>query len=265
MSSDQAALPTEAAVEFAPESTAAPTVETAPAQPIRTDVDELLDIFKEYADKDAALQAMKNGLVGDGKDKRFNANGKSYSQANCRKAINRIEEKGLFKGQSRQESAKEGTYKEDAPLLNTTKQPQPPAGSDQTVTDIPPVVDLPTPPSVTPPPAIEPTIEQQLTEGPQTFAEIDPKASKKNGKLVQGFCKVLADYYNEPSVNVTNDDATEYGEDLAMLFPDLAKPKNSAAAHLIGGLILPRGLILAPKIKGTVDGLFGKKPQVKAA
>lgn len=159
MSDDQvnqqeAAAPT---VEFAPENQA-PAATTEPAQPIKTDVDELVEIFSQHPSKDAALQAMKSGSVGEGKDKRFSANGKTYSVANCRKAINRIEEKGLFKGQVQQQEAKEGTFKEDAPAVNQRAAPPADDQIGSQVIDDPhgETGGQPITPPVAPPPAIEP-------------------------------------------------------------------------------------------------------------
>ncbi len=242
----------EEVVEFAPENTTPAPTENP--QPIKTDVEELVEFFSTYQNKDEALQAMKNGLTGEGKDKRFSANGKTYSQANCRKAINRADDKGLFKGQVTTAEVKDLTYKMEVPP--TLPRPQ------QALTPPPEEIKEQNqdgngeePVSFTGDPYHpEDTGDDVFQQPPPQQEPIDPKAAKKNGQLIQGVLNLLADYFEEPKAKINDKDAIEYGEDLVILCPDLANSKNAAAAHLIGGLVLTRGAMLAPKAYTKITG-----------
>jgi hypothetical protein len=229
--------------------TETPLEQTENPQPIKTDVDELIEYFSQFATEKEAKQAMKQNV----NDKRFfmPTSNKDYSTANCYKAITRCREKGLFKGQTITPEAKDLTYKMEVPPTPPQQEQEP----------------------LTPPPEYE-TIEN--IDAPDTFVEtdfsqppqqepIDPKAAKKNGQLIQGVLNLLADYFEEPKAKINDKEAIEYGEDLVILCPNLANSKNAAAAHLIGGLILTRGAILAPKayakITSTLKDLKEGKKQ----
>jgi len=100
--------------------------EEAPPVDVRTDMDELKDIFSNCTSKQEALMLMhKNKTEIDG-SKKFSYNGKNYGFSNARKAINKLDEQNQFKTKSSQKiELKDATYKMEAPQLPPQPEPQP--------------------------------------------------------------------------------------------------------------------------------------------
>jgi|GEM_PF-2904954 len=92
---------------------------------VKTDTDELKEIFQNCTSKQEALDLMhKNKIDIDG-GKKFRAeNGKTYSLSNVRKAINKLENQGKFTN-SQTKKLREATYKIEAPETHYTPEPEP--------------------------------------------------------------------------------------------------------------------------------------------
>lgn len=248
------------AVEFAPENPAPSTA--TEQQPIKADVDELMGFFSTYTSKDEALQAMKNSLVGEGKDKRFSANGKTYSQANCRKAINRIDEKGLFKGQTKAPEAKDLTYKMESPTIPPRPQ-EPKSTPEPTITSIESESTF-----VIDDSGMQPkTATQQPAQSQRVFTEPSTRIVQSYAFIAKTICNKLSQAVKDPEMKqvfaMDATEAEEVGHAIAVLTVDengLVDPRTAAIGVLIAAVI-SRLIPYVPKLLDKLNKSKGAPKQ----
>jgi hypothetical protein len=225
--------------------------QTENTQPIKTDVDELIEYFCQFATEKDAKQAMKQNV----NNKRFFMpnTGKDYSTANCYKAISRCRENDLFKGEKPTNAeAKDLTYKMDAPPIPPRPQ-EPVSISDYVADDEPQFTELP----YEPPP--EPSFQKPQPTQQRTFAEPSARIVKSYTFIAKTICNKLSQAVKDSEMkavfSMDEKEAQEVGYAIAVLTVDengIIDPRTAAVGVLVTAII-GRILPYVPKLLEKIN------------
>lgn len=226
---------------------------TADPQPIRTDVDELVEYFSKFTHEKEARKDLRAKISPTDKQ-RFFVNGKSYSTGNGYKAIKRCRENELFKGEAPAVQPKDLSYKMSAPPVPPRPEPEPlPETASEELPEIEETATIEDiePEEFNPAPAPAP-IQQQQTE--RIFNEPSTRIVKSYTFIAQLVCKKLSQSVKDPELKAVfamdKEEADQVGYAIAVLTVDemgKVDPRTAAIGVLVTA-VLSRLIPYLPKI-----------------
>ena len=217
-----------------------PSADFVPEEPQeqpRSQMSELLEIFGACKDRDEAMQKMKNGLQNVSGEEKYEG---KYTIANCRKAIKRLKDRGMFKTSTPTIEAKDLTYKMDTPTIEPETPP-----TQQTPESFTEQIYTPTPtqPPYTPE-TQQPTQPKEYVEPPSCMVRSCTGMAKTGFKVVP---HVLAS--DKESLEelkeiwaIPKEDLEELGFEFANLLKSLGvSPEIASGGNALAKVLGPLG------------------------